>query len=48
MIVREDVFMLQDVEIAADLPRANVAHFMLDILDSNQHIRKAVTIHHPK
>ena len=40
--------MIQDVELAADLPRANVAHHMLNILEQNEQIRKCVAIHHPK
>ena len=47
LITNEDGYHFPDVKTKKLMPRANVAHFMLDLVDSNKHIKKGVAIDFP-
>lgn len=46
--VNVDAYWFPDLTTASQIPRANVAKYMLDILEKNEHIQKAVAIDMPK
>ncbi|CAF0769974.1 unnamed protein product [Didymodactylos carnosus] len=46
--VREDDYFFPDYSTASQIPRANVARFMLDTLKDGQYLKKAVAIDMPK
>lgn len=43
----EDAYFFPNAKATNITPRANVAKFMLDILDSNKYLKKAVAINLP-
>ena len=47
LITNEDGYNFPNVKSKNSTPRSNVAHFMLDQVDSNKHIKKGVAIDFP-
>ena len=47
-IVVEDKYHFEDNSGEVNMPRANVARFMIDIMESNQYLKKGVSIDMPK
>ena len=46
--VCEDDYYFPDQSTVMQIPRANVAHFMLDILKENKYLRQGVAVDLPK
>lgn len=47
LITNEDGYHFPDKKTKNSTPRANVAHFMLDVLEQNKFLKKAVAIDFP-
>ena len=46
--INVDGYHFPDWSTINQIPRANVARFMLDIMESNEYVKKGVAIDHPK